>query len=54
MLDMMFTKPDVYSKHTRIRYKIRAQQQQETFGVVSRRLWRSVLVKIKQDFQSAY
>ena len=25
------------SKHTRSRYKIRAQQQQETFGVVNRR-----------------
>ena len=34
MLDVMFT---FDSKHTRSRYKIRAQQQQETFGVVNRR-----------------
>ena len=31
----MFTKPD--SKHTRSRHKIRAQPEQETFGVVNRR-----------------
>ena len=39
MLDVMFTKPDVSfdSKHIRSRYKIRAQQEQETFGVVNRR-----------------
>ena len=34
MLDVMFT---FHSKHIRSRYKIRAQQKQETFGVVNRR-----------------
>ena len=34
MLDVMFT---FDSKHIRSRYKIRAQQEQETFGVVNRR-----------------
>ena len=34
------------SKHTRIRYKIRAQQQQETFEVVNRRQFGGNLISI--------
>ena len=36
MLDVMFT---FDSKHMRSRYKIRAQQEKETFGVVNRRMF---------------
>ena len=43
MLDVMFT---FDLKHIRSRYKIRAQQEQETFGVVNRRQFRANCIPV--------